>query len=73
MLKLKPKMQKLKSRFGSNTEDLASVALNYVLSQPHVCCVIPGFRNERQARCNIAGAGRSLSPEDVQFVRESLA
>ena len=53
--KLKPKLEKLKGRFGATTEDLAAMALNYILAQPRVACVIPGFRNERQARCNLAG------------------
>lgn len=70
---LKPKLAKIKGRFGSTIEDLASVALNYVLAQPRVTCVIPGFRNERQARCNLAAAGRSLSAEDVKFVQSALA
>jgi aryl-alcohol dehydrogenase-like predicted oxidoreductase len=70
---LAPKLGKLKARFGSSTEDLASMALNYLLSYPKVCCAIPGFRNERQARCNVAGMGRSLTREDVQFIRETLA
>jgi aryl-alcohol dehydrogenase-like predicted oxidoreductase len=70
---LKPKLAKLKARFGDGIEDLASVALNYVLAQPHVACVIPGFRNERQVRVNLAAEGRHLSTEDVGFVREALA
>lgn len=70
---LKPKLAKLKGRFGDSTEDLVAVALNYVLSYPNIACVIPGFRNERQARCNVAAAGRTLSPEDLAFVREALA
>ena len=69
---LKPKLAKLKGRFGDSTEDLAATALNYVLSFPRVACVIPGFRNERQARCNLAAATRSMSAADVAFVRESL-
>ncbi|MBV9469584.1 MAG: aldo/keto reductase [Abitibacteriaceae bacterium] len=69
---LKPKLEKLKARFGSTTEDLAAVALNYVLAQPHVACVIPGFRNERQARCNLAADGRALSADDLKFVQETL-
>ena len=69
---LKPKLAKLKGRFGETTEDLAATALNYVLSFPRVACVIPGFRNERQARCNLAAAGRSLSGDDVAFVRQTL-
>jgi myo-inositol catabolism protein IolS len=70
---LQPKLAKLKARFGETTEDLARVALHYVLAQPRVACVIPGFRNERQARCNLAGADRPLSAEDVAFVKEILA
>jgi aryl-alcohol dehydrogenase-like predicted oxidoreductase len=70
---LKPKLAKLKSRFGDSVEDLASVALNYVLAMPHVACVIPGFRNEKQARINVGAAGRSLSTEDIAFIQEALA
>jgi aryl-alcohol dehydrogenase-like predicted oxidoreductase len=70
--KLKPKIEKLKSRFGKTTEDLAAVALNYCLAMPNVACVIPGFRNQRQAACNLAADGRSLSPDDVKFVQEAL-
>lgn len=70
---LKPKLELLKTRFGTTTEDLVAVALNYVLANPRVCCVIPGFRNERQARCNVAAAGRELAALDVEFVRQTLA
>lgn len=70
---LKPKLQELKARFGASTEALAAVALNYVLASPRVCCAIPGFRNERQARCNVAGAGRALGGDDLAFIREVLA
>jgi aryl-alcohol dehydrogenase-like predicted oxidoreductase len=73
LLKLKPKLQKLKSRFGSTTEDLAAMALSYVLAMPHVACVIPGFRNERQARCNLSGIGKKMSSDDVRFVQDALA
>lgn len=70
---LKPKLAKLKARFGDSTEDLVAVALQYVLAHPHVACVIPGFRNERQAKANVGAAGRKLSADDVAFVREALA
>src|SRR3954454_5621025 len=69
---LKPKLQKLKDRFGGTTEDLVAVALNYVLAHPRVACVIPGFRNERQARCNLSAAGRSFGADDVKFVQDAL-
>jgi myo-inositol catabolism protein IolS len=70
---LKPKLAVLKSRFGNSIDDLASVALNYILAMPNVACVIPGFRNENQARINVAAAGRYLSEADVAFVRSALA
>jgi len=69
---LKPKLEKLKGRFGGETEDLAAMALNYCLAMPHVACVIPGFRNERQMLCNVHADGRYLSAEDVSFVQETL-
>jgi myo-inositol catabolism protein IolS len=71
--RLKPKLEKVEARFGRSTEDLAAMALRFVLAHPHVACVIPGFRNERQAGCNVAAAGRSMSEEDVIFIRETLA
>ncbi len=70
---LKPKLEKLKSRFGATTEDLVAVALNYILAMPSVACVIPGFRNERQARINVGAQGRELTPEDIAYVQEALA
>jgi len=47
--------------------------LNHILAQPRVSCDIPGFRNERQARCNLAAEVRSLSNDDLAFVRSALA
>jgi aryl-alcohol dehydrogenase-like predicted oxidoreductase len=71
--KLKPKLEKLKARFGPTTENLASLALNYDLAMPHVACVIPGFRNERQMRCNVAAQDHPLTPADIKFIQETLA
>jgi aryl-alcohol dehydrogenase-like predicted oxidoreductase len=70
---VKPKLEKIKARFGSSTEDLAAVALNYILSFPNIGCVIPGFRNERQVNCNLAAADRSLSVADVEFIHKTFA
>jgi myo-inositol catabolism protein IolS len=73
LLALKPKLAKLKARFGSTAEDLAAMSLNYLLALPRVCCVIPGFRNVKQATCNLSGVGRNFSQEDVKFVQAVLA
>ncbi len=70
---LKPKLEKIKSRFGSTTEDLAATALQFVLGHPNVACVIPGFRNAQQATMNVSAAGRKLSEDDLAFIREALA
>lgn len=72
LLALKPKLSELKARFGSETQDLVRVALGYLLAMPNVACVIPGFRNAKQATMNVGGAGSTLSPEDVEFVRQVL-
>jgi aryl-alcohol dehydrogenase-like predicted oxidoreductase len=70
---LKPKLAQLKARFGATTEDLAAVAQRYLLNQPNVACVIPGFRNERQVGCNLAAVGRELSAADMAFIEQALA
>lgn len=68
---IKPKLADLKQRFGGSVEDLASAALRFVIGHEHVCCAIPGFRNERQARCNVkAAASEPFTADDLAFCRE---
>ena len=69
---LHEKLVKIKERFGETREALAAVALGYVLAHPRVGCVIPGFRNAAQARCNVSAAGKTLSTDDVEFIRTAL-
>lgn len=69
---LKPKMAKMKERFGERISDLASVALRFVLNFPQVACVIPGFRNERQVSSNLAVMDRKLSASDMTFIKSLL-
>ncbi len=53
---------------------LSSVASRWVLAHPHVCSAIPGFRNARQAKCNVlAGADAPMSADDVAFIRGLFA
>jgi aryl-alcohol dehydrogenase-like predicted oxidoreductase len=70
LLEVQPKIEKLKARFGGDVTDLARVALQYLLANPVVACVIPGFRNLNQVSINLAGQGKSLDPTDVQYIRE---
>jgi aryl-alcohol dehydrogenase-like predicted oxidoreductase len=69
---LKPKLERLKERFGQTTEDLSSIAQRYILNQPRVACVIPGFRNESQVTANLAAINRTLTDDDIAFIRETL-
>lgn len=69
---LKPKLARLKDRFGGSIPDLASLALRFVLNYPRVACVIPGFRNENQVRCNLAVTNRQLSSADMAFIKSIL-
>lgn len=67
---IKPKLEELKSRFGGSIEELASAALRFVLGHEHVCSAIPGFRNERQAACNVkASADHAFTSDDLAFCR----
>lgn len=73
LLGAQPKIEKLKSRFGKDVKDLARVALQYLLANPVVCCVIPGFRNLNQVEINLAGKDKPLTAEDVRFIGETFA
>jgi aryl-alcohol dehydrogenase-like predicted oxidoreductase len=70
LLAVEPKIEKLKARFGKDIKDLARVALQYLLANPTVCCVIPGFRNLNQVQINLAGQDKPLTPEDVRYIGE---
>ena len=70
--RLAPRIEKLKARFGATTEDLVRVALQYLLHEPVVACVIPGFRNPKQVACNLAGADCPLTDADLAYIRDAL-
>ncbi|MBA2480105.1 MAG: aldo/keto reductase [Planctomycetes bacterium] len=71
--RLKPKLAKLKARFGETTSDLARVALQYLLHEPVVACTIPGFRNVRQVETNLSADAQPLTDDDARYVRAALA
>ncbi len=50
---------------------LSSVASRWVLAHEHVCSVIPGFRNQRQARANLrAVEDAPMDSGDARWLRE---
>ncbi|HCW75882.1 MAG TPA: hypothetical protein DHU63_05010 [Candidatus Marinimicrobia bacterium] len=69
---LEPRLEKLEARFGSTTEDLARVALQYLLHEPVVGAVIPGFRNLKQVQINLAAQDKPLTADEVKFVRSTI-
>ncbi len=70
---LKPKLQKLGERFGTSIEARSSAACRFVAAHPNVCSVIPGFRNERQALCNVrGGTDEPMTEDDLAFCREVM-
>lgn len=71
--RLKPKMEKLVARFGNESAELARVALQYLLFQDVVAAVIPGFRNQAQVATNLAAAGKPLTVDEIEFIREIFA
>jgi aryl-alcohol dehydrogenase-like predicted oxidoreductase len=73
LTKLEPRMARVKERFGGSVEELARVAIQYLLANNTVACAIPGFRNSRQVRVNLAAEGKPLSEEDVAFLRGVFA
>lgn len=68
--KIEHRIIKLKEYFGGSTEELARVALQYLLHYNQVGSVIPGFRNVEQVKNNLAGADNPLTDEEFLFVKE---
>lgn len=67
--KIEWRLNKLKERFGHSTEELARVALQYLLHYKVVGAVIPGFRNLDQVKINLSVVDKPLSNEDFEFVK----
>jgi len=52
-------------------ERLASIAQRWLLAHVNVASVIPGFRNPRQAACNVTATSHEpMGHEDVKWLRE---
>ena len=71
--KTEAQLEQVKSRFGSSAQELARVALQFVLAHDRVACVIPGFRNRAQVECSLSAADKPLSADDVEALRGIFA
>lgn len=73
--RVRAKLGEVKSRMGAGAPDatalLSSVASRWVLSHANVLSAIPGFRNQRQAKCNLqAATDAPMSEADAAWLRE---
>ncbi|MCC6675964.1 MAG: aldo/keto reductase [Phycisphaerales bacterium] len=71
---VRARLGQMKQRFAapgvSEIETLSSAVQQWVLAHDHVCSVIPGFRNQAQARCNLrAAVDPPLGAADVEWAR----
>jgi aryl-alcohol dehydrogenase-like predicted oxidoreductase len=66
---LEPKLNKIKEHFGSSTEDLSRVAIQFLLHYKIMGTVIPGFRNLNQVKVNLSAMDKALSQEEFEFVK----
>lgn len=69
LTKLETKIEKLKSKFGTNIEDLARAALQYLLHYKVVGAVIPGFRNLKQVQVNLSCKDKPLTDEEFKYIK----
>ncbi len=70
---LQPRLAALKERFGNKTENLARVSLQFLLANPVVASVIPGFRSAKQIEINIqAATAKPFSDEDLNYVLQTF-
>ncbi|MEI7657592.1 MAG: aldo/keto reductase [Phycisphaerae bacterium] len=74
---VRAKLAQVRARFASqaspgtpeDTAFLSSIASRWVLSHPQVCSAIPGFRNARQASCNVRAASDApMSAADAAWL-----
>jgi len=71
--KLEPKLQKLKDKFGPSQEELARVAMQFLLHYKIMGAVIPGFRNLHQVKVNLSAMDKPLTDDEFEFVKTVFA
>jgi len=71
--RIEPKIEKLKQHFGSSVEELARVALQYLLKYKVVGAVIPGFRNLQQVKVNLSAMNKPLTDDEFILVKNIFA
>ena len=67
--KIEPRMNKIKEKFGSSVEELARVAIQFLLHYKFMGAVIPGFRNLQQVKTNLSAMDKPLTDDEFEFVK----
>jgi aryl-alcohol dehydrogenase-like predicted oxidoreductase len=67
--KVEQKLNKIKERFGSSVNELARVAMQFLLHYKFMGAVIPGFRNLNQVKINLSAMDKPLTDEEFTFVK----
>ncbi|MGB5893008.1 MAG: aldo/keto reductase [Ignavibacteriaceae bacterium] len=70
LAELEPKLELLKGKFGSSIEELARMALQYLLHYKFMGAVIPGFRNLKQVKVNLSVMDKPLTEEEFGFINQ---
>jgi len=70
LAELEPKLNQLKEKFGTGVEDLARMALQYLLHYNFMGAVIPGFRNLNQVKINLSAMDNPLTEEEFSFINK---
>ncbi len=71
--KFEPALQKLRSRFGVDQQNLAGMANQYALNKSDHAVAIPGFKNIAQVQSNFKTMEYSLSQDDINYISESMS
>lgn len=66
---LKPQLDKLHDYCNGHSVSIAEISLNYILSYPFVSGVLIGVDNCEQLNNNIRIANKSLTQEDIEFIK----
>jgi aryl-alcohol dehydrogenase-like predicted oxidoreductase len=70
LTELEPKLEKLKSKFGSAVNELSRAAQQYLLHYNVVGAVIPGFRNLKQVKDNLYASEKPLTDDEFEFIKK---
>lgn len=73
LVKLEPKIEQLKNKFGPSNPELSRAALQYLLHYKQVGSVIPGFRNLEQVKSNLSGVDNPLTDDEFTFIKNLFA